>query len=226
MVEYFPFMKTALLALLLAAPAAAQNAANLDQTSQNPAQAVQTEQKAADAADAAKKKEAADADVTFEQVLRSPDDVELNERFALRQIREGDLRGAATTLERVLLVDPTRYRTRLLFGVVLVRLDDAADAARELDAVLAVPDLPRAVRDEAADYRKQAASRQRDSHFDARLTFGFGYDDNRNAAPDGDLRLASGIPGAAATLTMSYANGSAGASGGGSVTATRGTYAP
>jgi hypothetical protein len=181
--------------LLSVGPAAfAQNTPNLDQQSQNPDAPIQAEQKTAAAADAAKKNEPVQDDVTFEQVLQSPDDVLLNERYALTQIRKGDLRGAATTLERVLMVDPTRYRTRLLYGVVLVRLDDAADAARELDLVLAVPDLPRTVRDEAKDYRRQVASRTRDTHFDARLTVGVGYDDNRNAAPDGDMRLVSGIP--------------------------------
>lgn len=191
-------MKMSILPLLALLPAAsvalAQGSPNLDQTSQNPDAGIQTERKANAAADAAKKKEEAADDVTFEQVMKSPDDVLLNERYALSEIRKGDLRGAATTLERVLMVDPTRYRTRLLYGVVLVRLDDAADAARELDNVLAVPDLPRVVRDEALEYKKLAASRTRDTHFDARVTVGVGYDDNRNAAPDGDIRLVGGLP--------------------------------
>lgn len=197
MLEYLPSMKKTLLFclfLLSVRAASAQTSPNLDQQSQNPDQAIQAERKAAEAAEEARRKKPAEDDVTFEQILQAPDDVKLNERYALAQIRKGDLRGAATTLERVLLVDPTRYRTRLLYGVVLVRLDDAPDAARELDAVLAVPDLPREVRDEAADYRRQAASRQRDAHFDARLTLGVGYDDNRNAAPDGDMRLVAGLP--------------------------------
>jgi hypothetical protein len=178
--------------LTIAVPAFAQNSApNLDPVSQDPEKPFQAERKASAAADASRK---AGADVTFEQILQSPDDVELNERYALTQIRKGELRGAATTLERVLMVDPTRYRTRLLYGVVLVRLDDIPDAAKELDAVLAVPGLPAAVRDEAADYKRLTASRSRDLHFDARLTLGVGYDDNRNAAPDGDIRLVGGLP--------------------------------
>jgi len=184
------------IAVLLTAPRAAlaQNAPNLDAQSQDPDRPIKAEQKAAAAEEASKRKDAAASDVTFEQILRSPDDVELNERYALSQIRKGELRGAATTLERVLMVDPTRYRTRLLYGVVLVRLDDIPDAAKELDAVLAVPGLPAAVRDEANDYKKTVASRSRDTHFDARLTLGVGYDDNRNAAPDGDMRLVGGLP--------------------------------
>lgn len=190
-------MKTTLsVVFLLAASAAlAQTSPNLDRQSQDPDQAMKTERKAEEAAAAAKKKKSSEGDeVTFEQILKAPDDIPLNEKYALTQIRHGDIRGAATTLERILLVDPTRYRTRLLYGVVLVRLDDAPDALKELDAVLATPGLPLQVRDEAADYRRRALSRQRDTHYDARLTLGVGYDDNRNAAPDGDVRLAAGLP--------------------------------
>ena len=192
----FTSLKNALVVALLAAvvPAFAQNTPNLDPVSQDPDRPIQAERKASAAADASKNAGGGEADVTFEQILQAPDDVPLNERFALTQIRKGDLRGAATTLERVLMVDPGRYRTRLLYGVVLVRLDDIPDAAKELEAVLAVPGLPASVRDEANDYRKLAASRSRDSHFDARLTLGVGYDDNRNAAPDGDVRLVAGLP--------------------------------
>lgn len=178
--------------VLLAVPAFAQNE-SVDQASRNPNAAVQTDDKAQQASDASKQAPPSGDDVTYEQVMAHPDDVELNEKWALTQIRKGDLRGAAITLERVLLVDPTRYRTRLLYGVVLVRLDDIADAAIELDNVLAVPDLPRAVYDEAHDYRKIAASRQRDSHYDARVTVGVGADSNRNAAPGDDVFFA-GLP--------------------------------
>src|SRR5690606_33117951 len=44
--------------------------------------------------------------VTLEQVLAAPDDLELNYRFAQTQIADGDLRGAMSTLERILLTRP------------------------------------------------------------------------------------------------------------------------
>ena len=184
----------------------APNTPNLEQLNQNPEKQIKEEQKAAAAATAAM--QVSSADVTFEQILAEPDDVDLNERFAMTQIRKGDLRGAATTLERVLLVDPTRYRTRLLYGVVLVRLDDISDAAQQLDAVLAVPDLPQDVRDETSGYRRAVSSRQRDSHFDARVTVGFGYDSNINAAPDDNTRLVDGVPFTLDPLARHKADGS------------------
>jgi hypothetical protein len=186
-----------LCALSCAVPAAlAQNAA-LDQVSQDPNKVVKSEQSSAQA-EAAASALTAGPDVTFEQVLGAPDDIELNERYALTQVRKGDLRGAATTLERVLLNAPGRVRTRLLYGIVLLRLDDAPDALRELDQSLASPDLPADARPDAEAYRKAALSRLRDSHFDARLTMGGGYDSNRNVAPNNSQVLLFGSP---ATLT-------------------------
>jgi tetratricopeptide (TPR) repeat protein len=181
-----------LVVMLAAASAARAQTAALDQVSQDPKKGVESEQQAAQAAAAAQQQPG--ADVTFEQVLGAPDDVELNERYALTEIRKGDLRGAATTLERVLLNSPGRVRTRLLYGVVLLRLDDAPDALRELDEALASSDLPADARAEAVGYRRSAISRLRDSHFDARLTLGGGYDSNRNVAPKNGQALLFGSP--------------------------------
>jgi len=187
-------MKTTICAALLAAlvsTAGAQQTGTFEEVNKDSNKPVKIEEKAAQAATEAAQTAPAE-DVTFEQVLAAPDDVELNEKFALTQIRKGDLRGAATTLERVLLVAPERYSTRMLYAVVLYRLDDSADAAREFDAVLAAPNLPPEIRDEALGYRAAVAMRLRDSHFDARLSLGLGYDSNRNAAPNGSEVLVGG----------------------------------
>ncbi len=188
-------MKTLLLfcTLTAAASAAFAQTAALDQVSQDPSKGAKADQQAARTAAAASSLTPA-ADVTFEQILASPDDVDLNERYALTMVRQGDLRGAATALERVLLNAPGRVRTRFLYGVVLLRLDDAPDALRQLDEALASPDLPGEVRPDALAYRRAAVSRLRDSHFDARLTLGAGYDSNRNVAPDDSRVLLFGAP--------------------------------
>jgi hypothetical protein len=109
-------------------------------------------------------------------------------------MRRGDVRGASSTLERLSLLRPGDPSVRLLYGVVLYRLDDAVASERELLSVLALPDVPDHIRREAQDYLRLARSRQRNAHFDARLSFGGGYDDNVNAAPDGDVALFAGSP--------------------------------
>lgn len=185
-------MKFLLLPLLLAAGAAsAQNPApNVDRESQDASRRGALEQKAAAAAAAAK---IGEDEITFEQILAAPGDVALNERYAREQIQRGDLRGAATTLERVIMLAPQRDATRLLYAAVLYRLDDPADAERELKIVQS-RQATGALREEADKYMKLVAASKRLTHFDARVSFGYGYDHNRNAAPDSGTRLFVGRP--------------------------------
>jgi len=186
-------MKSLAAILLIAATAAsAQNPApGVDRESQDASRRGAAERKAAElAAQAAAANASA---VTFEQILAAPGDVNLNERFAHEQINRGDLRGAATTLERVLILAPGRDRTRLLYAAVLYRLDALQDAERELRLVLARP-APADVLAEAAAYLKLVEGRKRKTHFDARVSVGYGYDDNRNSAAATDTNLFFGVP--------------------------------
>ena len=73
--------------------------------------------------------------VTLADVFADPDNLDLNFRYAKAQIARGELLGAASTLERVLLVDPNLTRASLLYGVVLFRLDNLEEAERTLKAV-------------------------------------------------------------------------------------------
>jgi hypothetical protein len=182
-------MSAALLSLVLAVAAAGAEAppsAAIDEQSKEPGRPAQTERKAATAADAAREASPAqDAEISYETVLKSPDDIELNRRFARQQLRKGDVRGAASTLERLTLLRPEDPSVRLLYAVVLYRLDDAVACERELEILLAMKNLPDRVAAEARDYLVRARARMRDAHFDARLSFGAGLDDNVNAAPQG-----------------------------------------
>lgn len=90
----------------------------------------------------------------FESVYAAPDDPDLNLEFARRAVDAGDLNGAAGALERVLIADPNRHSARLLYAVVLYRLDDlqgARDQLNLLDPVTLTP-LQRA---EANRYRQR-----------------------------------------------------------------------
>ena len=59
--------------------------------------------------------------VTYQQVLADPDNIDLNIRYALTQIRDGNVRGAGATLERILLIRPDLASVRVLFAIVLFR---------------------------------------------------------------------------------------------------------
>lgn len=179
----FPLL---LLLLATALPVRAQVEAevSLDPISKDPDAALRAAEKAAEAAARAKE----GARIGFEEILAAPDDVALNMRFARQQIMDGDLRGAASTLERLLMLRPGDAKARLLYGLVLYRLDSRLEADRELERALK-DGLSGDDADEARRYRNLIASRARRAHFDARLGFGFNYDDNRNSAPTSDQRL-------------------------------------
>jgi len=130
----------------------------------------------------------AQGEVSYEDVLAHPDDQELNYRFARAQVAQGDLKGAAATLERMLLIDRNRTDVRLLYAVVLYRLDNFVEAGRELD-LLAALDLPEPMAAQVRAYRDLVSKRSKKTHLSGRLAAGVQYDSNRNAAPSSGSRL-------------------------------------
>lgn len=176
--------------LAAASPAAAQDP---EKDAQRPLteeqRQIQTTQVAADAA----KLGAEGADVTYEQVLSDPDNMDLNYRFARSQVRKGDLKGASATLERMLLINPNLPNVRLFYAVVLYRLDNTVEAQRELD-LLAKMNLPAPLGGEVENYRKLVAERIKKNHLTIRAGLGFQYDTNRNAAPSNGERLFADLP--------------------------------
>ncbi|MBI5202981.1 MAG: hypothetical protein HY925_15425 [Elusimicrobia bacterium] len=132
-------------------------------------------------------------DVNYEMVMADPDNVELSLKWAKKQIQTGDLKGASATLERVVTLRPNNAKARLLWAVVMYRLADFAEAEREL-LVLTEGSAPADVKSEAELYLKDIRNRQRTTHYNAVLTFGGGFDNNRNASPAGGKALVSGSP--------------------------------
>lgn len=132
-------------------------------------------------------------DVSYADVLKDPDNIPLNFRFAQTQIRRGDVRGASATLERILLLDPDRPDVRLLYAVVLFRLDNLQDAERELLAVRNLPMKP-ALRAEIEGFLSQIQQRRKRLRFDVLVNFTGQYDWNGNSAARRNIRLVSDVP--------------------------------
>lgn len=126
--------------------------------------------------------------VTYEDVLKDPDNVELNFRYAQQLIAQNDLLGAAATLERILMIKPNLVDVRLLYAVVLYRLDSLNEAQKEIDTLKAVS-LPPEIKSELDTYQRKIKSRKRRTHFSVRESVGWGYDTNRNASPSSKQQL-------------------------------------
>lgn len=179
---------------LAAALAAAQDIQDPQTEARRAKAAVRAEaSRAKTAAQAAEAGLADDQDATWEQVLARPDDKQLNYRFARTQVRSGDVKGASATLERLLILDPNQPRVRLFYALVLLRLDNAAEARREAEAVLKT-NPPEALRAEAQAALKQAEKSLRRTKVSGRLGIGVEHDTNRNASPASGQSLFAGTP--------------------------------
>ncbi len=143
------------------------------------------QQRARDAAAAAAVQSREQSDVravTFSDVLKDPDNVELNFDYARTLVAQGDLKGASATLERMLLNNPELAQVRLFYAIVLYRLDSLDEAERELKSISNLP-MPDSLRKEIQGYLDRIAYRKKLTRFSASLSFGSSYDSNRNAAP-------------------------------------------
>lgn len=130
---------------------------------------------------------------TYAEVMKDPDNIDLNFRYARTQVAKGDILKAAATLERILMVNPELPRVRLFYASVLFRLDNLDDAERELK-ILTKQTLTQPMRDELEGYVKQIKQRRRKTRVGLTLAAGFDFDENRNSAPSSGRRLAADVP--------------------------------
>jgi hypothetical protein len=130
------------------------------------------------------------AKINYPDVLKDPDNIVLNFKYAQQQIRDNNVLGAAATLERILIIDPSIHKVRLLYAVVLFRLDNLIEAKRELTALIG-EDLPEVLKDQAKEYLSKIKKRQKRTNYAIRQSFGYGFDTNRNASPSSKKRYFS-----------------------------------
>lgn len=169
----------ALCILLLPAAALAQDAR---EEGRRPAEEARGQAASSAAADESARLPAPAGEPSYSDVLASPDDVDLSYRYAVVQIRKGELRGASASLERILMIQPQQANARLLRALVLYRLDNLDDARRELDTLKTLR-LPPDLRSTANAYSREIDRRSKRTHFGGRVGLGFEHDTNRNSAP-------------------------------------------
>ena len=117
----------------------------------------------------------------FNAVLAAPDDPDLNLDFARRAADAGDLNGAAGALERVLIADPNRHSARLLYAVILYRLDDLQGARDQLDLLDPVT-LTSLQRAEAVRYRARIERGRSTTRFGGSLSAALTFEEDAAGA--------------------------------------------
>ncbi len=122
-------------------------------------------------------------DITYDDILANPDDLQLNYRYAQQQVIKGDLQQASTALERALLIQPNWDNARLFYALVLYRLGDMAGANREL-TILSERPLAPAQQREVKKYLALSSSRSKTTRVSGRISGGFRVDSNPDLTTD------------------------------------------
>ena len=130
------------------------------------------------------------APVTYQEVLRDPDNVALNFRFARTQVSQGNFRGASATLERILRLEPKAAPVRLLLAIVLFRLDNLGEAEREFRAVAAL-DISPAIAAEIDRFLDRIQAERQVTSYSVSLSLGVHLDTNKTSSPRSNQLLVS-----------------------------------
>lgn len=125
--------------------------------------------------------------VSFQDVLANPQDNALSFRYARQQVAEGNLTGAAASLERMLINNPDLHEVRLFHAVLLYRLDNYLEAEVELRRI-PLASLTEKLRSEVERYLGLIGKRKQTTRYFGILGVGFEYDENVNSISDtGDV---------------------------------------
>jgi Uncharacterized enzyme of heme biosynthesis len=122
-------------------------------------------------------------DEAFQEMMRKPADLDVLFKYASLASQTGDLEGAISALERMLLIDPNLPRVRLELGVLYYRLKSYQVAQTYLEGALKSPNVPPDVRSRAEQFLAQIVSQQQASHFHGEAFFGVRYQSNANLGP-------------------------------------------
>jgi len=122
-------------------------------------------------------------DDAFQEMLRRPADLDVLFRFATVASQTGDLEGAISALERMLLIDANLPRVRLELGVLYYRLASYEVARTYLEGALKSPNLPPDVRGRAEEFMAQVEKQQQRSRFSGEVFLGLRYQSNANLGP-------------------------------------------
>ena len=122
-------------------------------------------------------------DAAFQEMLRKPADLEVLFKFATVAGQTGDLEGAVSALERMLLIDPNLPRVRLELGVLYYRMGSFEMSRTYLDSALKSPSLPSDVRSKAEQFLAEIEKRMSPSQFSGEVFLGFRYQSNANLGP-------------------------------------------
>jgi tetratricopeptide (TPR) repeat protein len=94
----------------------------------------------------------ADYDAAFQETLQKPSDPAVLVKFAGASVQVGDIEGAISALERLLLIDGEQADVKLELGVLYYRLGSTEAARSYLEASIASPEASTATKERAQTF--------------------------------------------------------------------------
>lgn len=120
-----------------------------------------------------------------DKLFSDPTNIDINLAYLQSQLAIGNFKGAAATLQRVLLLDPNSRLAKTLYAEVQMRLGNLSDARLILAELLADPEVPPAMRDKAQTLKDKLDASARRFSFSGSIGLAAGSADNALAAPKG-----------------------------------------
>lgn len=122
-------------------------------------------------------------DAAFQAMMQQPANLDVLFKFASVAAQAGDMEGAISALERMLLINPDLPRVRLELGVLYFRLGSYEIANTYLETALASPAVPPDVRARAEQFMAEIRKRQSPSRLFGEIFGGVRYQSNANLGP-------------------------------------------
>jgi tetratricopeptide (TPR) repeat protein len=133
-------------------------------------------------------------DESFRAVFRNPGDTGANATYAQRLVDAGDYERAISTLERILITDPTQTGVRVEIGALYFRLGSYEIARSYFQRALTDPSLSPELRARVEQFLADIADRLSPSQFTGFASVGGRWQQNANTGPDPTQLIVNGVP--------------------------------
>jgi hypothetical protein len=127
-------------------------------------------------------------------LFANPTNIEINLTYLQQQLGGGNFKGAAATLQRILLLDPSSKLAKVLYAEVQLKLGNRADARLILQQLLADKSLSAAMRNKALELKEALERSERRLSISGSAGLAGGSADNALAAPKGPIMLFNNQP--------------------------------
>jgi hypothetical protein len=138
----------------------------------------------------------------FTRMMAQPDDLDTAFQYAALSSQAGDLEGAVSTLERMLIYAPGLPRLQLELGVLYYRLGAYETARQYFDGAKSAGNVPPEVMAKVEEYLAAIDKRAAPTSLTGMVRTGIRYQSNANAGPGNSTVTLNGLPYTLDNLTV------------------------